>query len=373
MSDQMQVIASIAEGKPVYGGHGSRRAGRVVLEVRQNVVRWQQALILIASVVVGLTISCVILVFSGVPASKLLEEFVYLTLLDPQSFKAVLVQMAPLTLAALSAAIAIKSRFWNIGIEGQMMWGGIAATFIAVNEIGASEWRMALMLIAAIVAGGCWALVALWFKRVFNVNEVLSTLMMNYLVMYLLFHLLTYHWADPVDRVAHSRPYLDFERLPALESFDAALLLVIVVTILTWWLLSISRIGFMLRCLQANERMAGLVGLPVLALTAIAVAISGGVAALAGVVVSTEIQGRLTTEFFVGYGFSGILIAFLARNHPLGAALVAFLFSTLAIAGQSLQVFYHIPFAMVQLIQALVVMCVAGSEFFIRYRILVVR
>ncbi|MGE0241690.1 MAG: ABC transporter permease, partial [Parvibaculaceae bacterium] len=175
------------------------------------------------------------------------------------------------------------------------------------------------------------------------------------------------------DRVAHSRPFLDYERLPGIGSIDGALRVAIAVTALAWWFLSMSRVGFMLRCLQANEKMAGLVGLPVLLLTVVAVGFSGAVAGIAGVVVTTEIQGRLTTEFFVGYGFSGILIAFLARNHPLAAAFVAFLFSTLVIAGQSLQVFYHIPFAMVQLIQALVVMCVAASEFFIRYRIIVVR
>lgn len=373
MSEKTQVISpATGRGTPEMNSEAPR-IGRMVLEVRQSVARWQQMSILLGSVMLGLAISATILVLSGVPAAKLLEEFVLLTLLDRQSLKAVLVQSAPLTLAALCAAIAIKSRFWNIGIEGQMIWGGIAATFVAVNQLGPDDLRIVVMLLAAILAGAGWALLALWFKRAFNVNEVLSTLMMNYLAMYLLFHLLTYQWTDPVDRVAHSRPFLDYERLPNFEFIDGALLLAIVVTLLAWWFLSTSRVGFMLRCLQANERMAGLVGLPVLLLTAIAVGVSGAVAGIGGVVVTTEIQGRLTTEFFVGYGFSGILIAFLARNSPLAAALVAFLFSTLVIAGQSLQVFYHIPFAMVQLIQALVVMCVAASEFFIRYRIVFVR
>ena len=80
-------------------------------------------------------------------------------------------------------------------------------------------------------------------------------------------------------------------------------------------------------------------------------------------------EGRLTQAFYTGYGFSGILIAFLARNHPLAASVVALLVAGLFVTGRSLQVFYQIPFSMVQLIQAILVICVAASEFFIRHRL----
>ena len=92
-------------------------------------------------------------------------------------------------------------------------------------------------------------------------------------------------------------------------------------------------------------------------------------ALLAGVMVTAGQEGRLTHSFFAGYGFSGILIAFLARNNALAAIATAFLIALLYIAGQSLQVFYQIPFAMVQLIQAILVICVASSDFFIRHRV----
>ena len=91
--------------------------------------------------------------------------------------------------------------------------------------------------------------------------------------------------------------------------------------------------------------------------------------ALAGFVIATAQEGRLTQSFFEGYGFSGILIAFLARNNPIAAMIVAVLVAMLFVSGRSLQVFYQIPFAMVQLIQAIIVICVAASEFFIRHRL----
>jgi simple sugar transport system permease protein len=90
---------------------------------------------------------------------------------------------------------------------------------------------------------------------------------------------------------------------------------------------------------------------------------------VSGFLVAAGQEGRLTQGFYQGYGFSGILIAFLARNNPLAAAIVATLVATLFVAGRNLQVFYQIPFSMVQLIQAIVVICVAASDFFIRHRI----
>jgi simple sugar transport system permease protein len=100
-----------------------------------------------------------------------------------------------------------------------------------------------------------------------------------------------------------------------------------------------------------------------------AVLVSGCLAGIGGFVVVAGQEGRLTQNFFIGYGFSGILIAFLARNKPLVASIVAILIAALFITGRTLQVFYQIPFSMVQLIQAIIVICVASSDFFIRHRL----
>ena len=110
-------------------------------------------------------------------------------------------------------------------------------------------------------------------------------------------------------------------------------------------------------------------GAPTRAITLIAVLLSGALSGIAGFAVTAGQEGRLTQSFFEGYGFSGILIAFLGRSDPLAAAIVAILVAMLFITGQSLQVFYQIPFAMVQFIQALIVICVAASEFIVRHRV----
>jgi simple sugar transport system permease protein len=124
-----------------------------------------------------------------------------------------------------------------------------------------------------------------------------------------------------------------------------------------------------MRFISANPSMAKVVGVPMRAIIVGVVAMSGAACGLAGFVNVAGQEGRLTQSFFNGYVFSGVLIAFLSRNDPVVVAVVGFLVAVLYVTGQTLQVFYQIPFTMVQLIQAIIVISVAASEFFIRHRI----
>ena len=127
------------------------------------------------------------------------------------------------------------------------------------------------------------------------------------------------------------------------ESVTWALPVALVLAVLCWWLLDISRFGFLARFVDANPRMAAAVGIPIGTVTLTAALLSGAISGIGGFVVSAGIESRLTQSFFLGYTFSGILIAFLARNNPLFAILVAAFVGVLFVAGQSLQVFYQIP------------------------------
>jgi general nucleoside transport system permease protein len=135
----------------------------------------------------------------------------------------------------------------------------------------------------------------------------------------------------------------------------------------------LSRVGFYMRIISANPNMAKVLGVPIRAITLWIVVLSGACAGLAGFVNVASQEGRLTDSYADGYLFSGVLIAFLSRNDPLVVAIVGFLVAVLFITGQTLQVFYQIPFTMVQMIEAIIVMSVASSEFFIRHRIHLIR
>ncbi|MCB1376868.1 MAG: ABC transporter permease [Alphaproteobacteria bacterium] len=344
---------------------------RLGLEVRQNIPPWQRAILVATGLLAGLVIGVIILFFAGVGLGDLYTEFVVANFTNPQAMSAILVQSAPLLIAGLAAAAAFRVRFWNIGIEGQMIFGSIACTFIAKNDIGPESLRLPLMLLAAAVGGMAWIAVPGFLRLRLGLNEIISTLLLNYVALNFLLHLLYGSWQDPKSSFPHSEQYQPSERLPLIgwENLTLALPLALLLAIILWWLMERSRFGFFTRFAEANPKMARAVGIPLVPVTLAAILTSGALAGASGFAISAGIEYRMTQSFFIGYGFSGILIAFLARNNPIVAIPVSLLLAVLFVTGQSLQVFYQIPGAMVQLIQAIIVMSVAGADFFIRHRI----
>jgi general nucleoside transport system permease protein len=352
------------------GSLGSRRwpFGRLILEVRLDMPAWKQAVAVACSIMTGMFISAVVLIVAGMPPADLVSEFA--NTLDRQSLQAVLVQAAPLILVGIAASIGFRARFWNLGLEGQMVWGGIAATAVSIYQIGPEALRLPLMALFAMLAGMAWVAVPAFLRMKFAVNEIISTLLLNYVATYFLYDLLYGSWKDASDAYPHSPLYASAERLPDIgHGVNAALPLALVFVLMVWWFAEASRFGFYLKFIHANPAMGRLAGVPIFAVVWTAVLMSGALSGLGGFVVPSGIAGRLTQGFFEGYGFSGVLIAFLARNNAVAAAIVAVLIAVLFVTGQSFQIFYQIPFAMVQMIQAIIVMCVAASEFFVRHRI----
>jgi ABC-type uncharacterized transport system permease subunit len=353
----------------------SRGRWRFNLEIRQQVSAWRQMAVLIAGMAAGCGVAALILVASGVGFADLATEFVFNVFSSRQNFSAVLVQTAPLLIVGLSAAVAFRVRFWNIGIEGQMIFGSIAATAIAISNAGPEWLRLVLMILAAAIAGMAWIVVPVLLKLRLGLNEIISTLLLNYVAFNFLLHLLYGGWRDPQSGFPNSELFDSVERLPGLgwENLTLSLPLAILLAVVCWWYLNVSRIGFFTKFANANPSMARAAGIPLTAVILGSALLSGALSGIAGFAVSAGIEYRMTQSFFVGYGFSGILIAFIARNNPVGAIAIAFFMAVLFVAGQSMQVFYQIPGSMVQLIQAIVVICVAGSEFFLRHRIRLIR
>lgn len=362
----------MAETAPA-GAAPARRnlLGRFNLEIRGHMPGAQQALVVAAGIILGLFLSSLLLMVSGVGLSGLVNEFVVAIFGSPRNIAAVLSYAAPLTIVGLSAALAFKARFWNIGVEGQVIFGAIAATLVANHDFGPPATRLVLMALFAAGAGMLWIGLPVFLRLRLNVNEIISTLLMNYIAFNLLLHLLYGPWKDPQSAFPNSKLFDDFERLTPIgwQNLNLSVPIAVALVLLAGWLLSVSRFGFLLNFVYANPRMAKAQGVRIVQLTLLFALASGALSGFAGFVISTGIESRLTQSFFVGYGFSGILIAFLARNNPFAVAAFALLIAVLMVAGQSLQVFYQIPFAMVQLIQAIIVICVAASEFFIHYRL----
>ena len=341
-----------------------------LLEPRQRVSDRFNILVYVASLAVATALSVGLLWLAGVAPGDLLREISTTAFSSPRALGSVLAQTTPLIVAGLATAIAFRSSFWNIGLEGQMILGAIFATAVAIWDIGPENLRLLTMAVAACVGGMIWIAGPAFLKLRLQVNEVITTLLLNYVAFNLLLHLLYGPWKDPVSAFPHSAQFEAFERLPQLgwQNLNWGLPLAIVLAVVLWWVFSKSRVGYLIDILRSNATMATAVGVPVLGLSVAAILASGAVGGLTGFVIAAGVEGRMTQDFFTGYLFSGVLIAFLGRNQPLGVVIVAFLMALLILVGQSLQVFFGVPSALVQLVQGIFIICVAGSEFFLSYK-----
>jgi simple sugar transport system permease protein len=341
-----------------------------ILEPRQTVSEMRRLSVYVISLTVAAVLSVALLALSGVAPADLFSEISNTAFSSPRALGAVLALMAPLVVAGLASAIAFRANFWNIGVEGQMILGAIFATAIAIFDVGPEATRLPLMAIAAALGGMLWIAGPGFLKNRLGVNEVITTLLLNYVAFNLLLHLLYGGWKDPVSSFPHSEQYEAFERLPQLgwQNLTWALPLSGIFALALWWLYSSSRFGYFLDFLSSNRDMARAMGLPVAGLSLAAILGSGAAAGLTGFVISAGIEGRMTQDFHTGYLFNGVLIAFIARNHPIGVLVTAFFMAVLIQLGQSLQVFFGTPFSVVRLTQAIFIICVAASEFFLTYR-----
>ena len=341
------------------------------IEARQSLERWKHVSILLISILIGLGISVFILVLSGVNVGTIYQEFIIFTFFDRLGMSSVLVQASPLFLVGISAAVAFRVNFWNIGIQGQFLWGAIGATVIAIYDVGPAEYRIYLMLLVGALFGALWALSPVLLKLRLGVNEVISTLLLNYVAVYFVLNQIYGAWQDPVARFPHSERFDPSETMPLIgwESVHGGLIISVGMLFVIWWMFERTRFGVNAKFVGANPSMALASGIPVSAVIIASVLISGALSGVAGYVVASALEFRLTATISGSYGFSGIVIAFLARNNAPGVLVVAFLTAGLFVGGQSIKIFYDLPPAMIGMILSIVLLSVASSEFFIRYRL----
>ncbi len=344
---------------------------KLTIEARQDISFVKHFLYLFFSILLGVLISLLIILDAGIDLNSIYEEFIVFTFLNSTGLSTIFVEATPLLIVGLSAAMAFRINFWNIGIEGQFFMGVIGATIVAIFDIGNENIRIYLMFIFSVFFGASWIIIPMILKIKLKINEVVTTLLFNYLAFYFVLNQVYGVWKDPIDKFPHSEQFEMVERIPKIgwEEVNVGIFISIGLFFLVWFLIEKTSFGIKSRFCGSNAKMALAIGIPFYQIMIISALFSGGLSGIAGFVVSSAHEFRLTPYIAAGYGFSGIVIAFLASNKPFYIVLVAFLMGSLYVAGDSLKVFYNLPSALVSLIQAIIVLSVASSEFFIRYKI----
>ncbi len=324
------------------------------------------------AVIVALFLGALTMLATGVDLPTIGRSFVALAVGSVGSLNAIsetLTAAAPLTLAGLGLAIGFRTGLFNIGAEGQLLMGGLAAVIFGFSFPNLPFLiLMPMCLVAGALVGALYAAIAGFLKATTGAHEVISTIMLNLISFRLLDYMLRLDWiqkegrADPI-----SKSVPDNAELPRLLEFldpnlrlHAGIFLVIAAVFFVHWLLFKSKIGFEFRASGENPDAARYAGMRSSLIIVAAMATAGAFAGLAGANQVLGVLDRASPGFSAAIGFDAIAVALLGRSHPYGVALAGLLFGALEAGGRQMQVDAGVSIDLIGIIQALIIVFIAA-------------
>lgn len=283
----------------------------------------------------------------------------------------------PLLLVGLGICIAFRASVINIGAEGQIVLGALAATAFSLGFRTLPDWLLVpLTMLAGFAAGAFWGFIPGVLKARFGVNEILSTVMLNVVATQILFAMLRGPLIDPAGITA--KTYLpQSEQLPEAvwlpklvpqTLFHTGAVVAVVLAFVVYIFLWRTTIGYRIRAVGLNPDASRYAGIRVPVYQALALTLAGGFAGLAGVVEVIGVQHRLLEGITSGYGFSGIVAALFGGLHPLGTIPASYLFGSLLVGADKMQRAVQVPSSLVDVLLGLIVLFVVGSQYYARKR-----
>ncbi|MBA2382878.1 MAG: ABC transporter permease [Chloroflexi bacterium] len=351
---------------------------RIRLEPRLVTPRWLSAAITLGAIAVALAISALIIALVG---GDPIASYIHII---GSSFGSVgvlsdtLVKATPLILTGLACALAFRMRLWNIGAEGQFLmgaWGASAVVLVPLVPAGTPGIVLIpLMMIAGMIAGGLWGLIPGLLKARLAVNEIITSLMLNYVALAWIQFWVFGPWSQ--SGFQQTKPFPREAWLPRLSDVAGSvpafggltvhlgLLFGLVAAALVWVFLERSRFGYEIRLIGDSPRAARYAGIDIGRRLVIVFAISGALAGLAGM---SEVNGSvhyLQDHISPGYGFTAIIVAYLAKFRPGRVIVAAILFGALILAGREIQ-----PSGVPAMMQGIILFTLIVGDVLVRYRV----
>jgi ABC-type uncharacterized transport system permease subunit len=350
---------------------------RIVFEKRESVSRSARALVPIVSFLLSLVFGAVLLRLVGVDPWETYRAMARGAFASQYALGETLVKAIPLMLTGLGVAIAFRMLFWNIGAEGQLAMGGVAATGVALFVAGSlPTWAVPpAAIVAGMLAGGLWAFVPALLRAYLKVNETITTLMMNYIAALWASHLYHGPWRDPAGYgfpgTAQFPPSAWLPRL--FGRVHLGLVFAVVAAAALWFVLQRTRWGFEVRVTGQNPLAARYSGIRIARNIVLVMLVSGALCGLAGAAEVTGVMRRLQQGLTVGYGYTAIIVAWMSQLNPWGVLLVAFLLAALLVGGDQIQMAMGLPAAMALVLQGALLFPMLGGTLFAEYRLRLVR
>lgn len=277
-------------------------------------------------------------------------------------FCEVFVKATPLIFTGLGCAVAFRTGFFNIGAEGQFYVGALTASMVALNIQGAAG--IVLALAAGFLAGGVWALIAAVFKAKLGISEIIVTIMLNYIAINLVGIAVRTFLMDPAGSVPQSAKFDSSVWLPQLlppTRLHAGFILALVSVAVMWFLLEKTTVGYEIKVVGFNKRAAACNGISVMKNIVISAFLSGGLAGMAGVVEVLAIQKKLLEGISSNCGYTAVLIALMAGNHPVGVIVASVAMAAMQVGANTMQRQLGVPSAIVDILIGLVVLLILAK------------
>ena len=338
---------------------------------REDVRKRETILIKVLSIAIALVLASIFLAAIGYDPLKVFSGMVKGAFGSQNRVRQTIIYAIPLVITAIGVSVAFKMQFWNIGGDGQIFMGAFGATLVALNLSTLPKvLLLILMAIAAMVFGAAWASIAAVLRTRFNTNETIITLMLNYIAL----KFITYLQYDLLrDKNAMGFPKIpNFPNnaiLPNLFNVHIGWIIAILLVVVFYIIMKHSKLGYEISVLGQSENTARYAGINIKRTVINAVLISGALCGLTGFIQASAVSGTLSIEVTGGVGYTAIIVAWLSNLNSVIIAIVAILFAALTEGGSYIQTAYGIPNAAAQVIQALILFSVLGSEFFTNYKI----
>lgn len=343
------------------------------LEKKQTSSPLMEFLAVVIALLIAFGVSALLIASAGVNVGEALQSLVRGSLGSRSAIAETIVQATPLIFTGLAVTIAFRGRLWNIGAEGQFFAGAMAAYLIASTFPGLSRIPVVfLIFLAALIAGGIWGAIPAILKVKYGASEVIVTVMLNFVIQFILSYLLSGPWQDPKSAFLQTSKLPDaaiVSRIISGTRIHIGIVIALISVFLIWFLLFKTTLGYEIRAYGINAVASTYKGIPPLRTIILTLAISGAIAALAGASEVVGLHGRLRLDISTGFGFTGIIVALLGRLHPFWVVVSALFMGALWNGSLAMQITTGVPIALAYVIRGVVLVALLAAETLTHYRI----
>ncbi len=344
-------------------------------EKRKSVSKGLKISIPLVSLIIGVLFGALAIAIVGINPYDVYKSLFLSAFGSWYVFSETLVSATPLLLITAGLILVFKMGVWNIGAYGQYIMGAIFSSYFAIflPPDTSKPLMLLLMFFGGLIGGAIWAIIPAILKVFWEVNEVITTLLLNYIALYVLKFLMYGSWRNPTSYgFPLSKPFPDSAQLPIIFSHTRITLgfvFAVIAVLLIWFLISKTKFGYEVRVIGDNPTAAKYAGINVNKNIIIAMAISGALAGLAGMVQVSGIIHFLQVKINANYGYTSIIVAWISYLNPVMCFITSVLFGGLESGGYSIQISMRVSYGIVGLIESIALFSIVGAQIFLNYKL----